>query len=70
MTDKNHLLICIWKAGKFCEISAGAGTEKGQFVFGYDHKIMMEVRVYFKQEIHSNILSWPNRQVPLNSCTY
>ena len=56
VTDKNHLLICIWEAGKFCEIGAGAGTEKGQFVFGYGHKIMMEVRVYFKQEIHSNIL--------------
>ena len=41
-------------SGKFSEM--GAGTEKGQFAFGHGHKSMMEVGVYFKQEIQSNIL--------------
>ena len=29
----------------------GAGNEKEQFGLGYGHKIMMEIRGFFKQEI-------------------
>ena len=36
-------------SGKFSEMDTG--TEEGEFVFSYGHKIMIEVRVYFKQEI-------------------
>ena len=34
----------------------GAGNEKGQFGLDFDHKIIMEVGVYFKHEIQPNIL--------------
>lgn len=34
----------------------GAGTEKGRFGLSYGHKTMMEVGVYFNQELHSNNL--------------
>ena len=37
----------------------GAGTGKAQFGFDYGHKILIEVGVYFKPEIQSNILLWP-----------
>ena len=33
----------------------GTGTEKEHFGFGYGHKIVMEVGVYFKQQIQSNL---------------
>ena len=38
-----------------------AGTEKGQFDLGYAHKVMMEVGVHFKHEIHWNNLLRPKR---------
>ena len=47
MTDKSQLLIYIWEDGKLCEI--GAGTEKGQFAFGYGLKILIQEEVYFRQ---------------------
>ena len=34
----------------------GAGNEKGYFGLDFNHNIMMEVGVYFKYEIQSNIL--------------
>ena len=37
----------------------GAGTGKAQFGFDYGHKILIEVRVYFKPEIQLNIFLWP-----------
>ena len=40
----------------------GAGNEKEQFGLGYGHKIMMEIRVFFKQEIQSNIQIFHNDQ--------
>ena len=46
--------VIIFVSGKFSE--KGAGTEKGQLGLGCGHKIMMQVRVYFKQGIQSNIL--------------
>ena len=36
----------------------GAGTGKAQFGFDYGRKILIEVGVYFKPEIQSNILLW------------
>ena len=45
-----------------------AGTEKEQSGLGYGHKIMMEVGVYFKQKIQSNILLWPNSQFAIDPC--
>ena len=33
----------------------GAGTGKGQFGLSYGHKILIEVKVYFKLEVQSNI---------------
>ena len=46
-------IIIIFVSWKFSEM--GAGTEKGQTGLDYDHKILMEVRVYVQQEIQSNI---------------
>ena len=40
-------------SGKSFEM--GAGTGKAQFGFDYGHKILIEVRVYFKPEIQLNI---------------
>ena len=48
MTDKIKFIIFL--SGNFSEM--GVGTEKGQFASGQGHKIMMEVGVYFRQEIH------------------
>ena len=39
----------------------GVGTEMSEFRSGYADRVMMEVGVYFKHKIQSNILSWPNR---------
>ena len=47
--------VIIFVPGKFCKMDAG--TENWQLCFGYDHKIVMEVGVYFRQEIQSNGLS-------------
>ena len=38
---------------KFSEIVAGTG--KGQWSFGYGHKIEMDAGISFKQKIQSNI---------------
>ena len=38
-------------SAKFSETDAG--TEKGQFGFGYVNQIIMKVEVYFKQEIQT-----------------
>ena len=43
----------------------GAGNEKRQFGLRYGHKTMMEVGVYFKQEVQLNILLWSNGYVPI-----
>ena len=50
---------------------ARTGTE--QFGFGYGHKVMMEVGIYFKKEIQSNILLWPKKlgsNIPLQILAY
>ena len=51
MTYKNHLLF-LYLGGS----PKGAGNEKRQFGLGYGQKFMTEIKVYFKQEIQSNIL--------------
>ena len=35
--------------------------KKYSFDFGYGHKIMIELGVYFEQNVQSDILLWPNR---------
>ena len=45
----------------------GAGSQRGQFSFVYDHKIMIKVGAYFKQDVQSKNLLLTNRSVPLNS---
>ena len=42
----NVTKVIVFVSRKFSEM--GAGAEKGQFAFGYDCKIIMEVVVYFK----------------------
>ena len=50
----NKTSVIIFVSGKFSEMDAG--TDKGQFDLDYGHEVMMEVGVYFKQVIQSNIL--------------
>ena len=49
---RQESVIIIFVSGELCEMDANA--EKRQSGLGYSHK-MMEVRLYFKQEIRLSI---------------
>ena len=66
VTHKNQLLF--FASGKFSKM--GAGSQRGQFSFVYDHKIMIKIGAYFKQKVLSNNLLLTNRSVPLNPWKY
>ena len=55
---RQESVIIIFVSGELCEMDANA--EKRQSGLGYSHK-MMEVGLYFKQEIRLSISLWPNR---------